>query len=954
VLIGTGAVVVLFAAWTFGHTPASAQTLDAGGLDVSKTADAAKVPAGTPIGFQIDASNTAQDPSVGSIIVESQKLPAPGSLSFFDYTGDLGDACPTPDCATRSFSMLASGSRGFRNLLAPGTYRITQSDPAPGFTLSSLHCDDGSSATPSTTDLGSATATVKLDPGETVRCRFTNTDPTEQPTERGYFYAEARLAPGTESGDINVNFNAPCHSTDPALLGSLNGSDGYCASVDPGAYDLTSTDPGPSFKLTSINCDDGSSPTPSTTDLASASATVNVDPGETVRCVLNYIDLRDPTTAHNVMLTDQLPTGPDIRWSMDPSVPGCSISGTTLTCAFGDLAAGESASVHVTSPSTNQSCGTYDNTAIAVADNLLQVQASASTTVVCQLAHLIVIKHVVNDNGGTSLAGDFAMTINGVTAEGGNSFAGAETPGTDKTLSTVGSYNVTESGPSGYGVTFSADCAGTVAFGQTKTCTVTNNDNAPALHLRKIVTNDNGGTALATAWTLHATGTGQFPTNLSGATPVDSGSTFSADTYTLGETGGLSGYTAGSWSCVVTGTQTPAIVTKAAVVVGLGDDVTCTISNDDIAPKLYLRKVVVNDNGGTKTVSDFTLTANGSGTNDLSGHSPLDSGAGLQADTWALSETNLYGYSASAWSCVGGTQSGSNITIGIGGSATCTITNDDQPGTIIIKKITKPVNTGSFGFTTTGSGYNGFNLPGGGQNTRMLNVGTYTLREGTQLGWILTGIGGSTDPNTPYNCTVSGSGGSTGVGNISTQTATISLKNGDTVTCVFENTGQGVTRTQGFWATHTPLANIAWFGGTAFGHTFPGVAGTAGIGDRTLCGRPIDTLGKLMGGFWSSVSTKSTGAKRAALDQARMQLVQQLLAAELNASAFGSVPSGGAGQFAAWEGAYCGTNTDAIKNAQQAAASFNSAGDNSTFTPGTSADSKNARAIASIVFWDTP
>ena len=42
-----------------------------------------------------------------------------------------------------------------------------------------------------------------------------------------------------------------------------------------------------------------------------------------------------------------------------------------------------------------------------------------------------------------------------------------------------------------------------------------------------------------------------------------------------------------------------------------------------------------------------------------------------------------------------------------------------------------------------------------------------------QLGWVLTGIGGSTDPNTPYNCTVTGSGGSTGVGDLNTQTATI-------------------------------------------------------------------------------------------------------------------------------------------------------------------------------------
>ena len=61
-----------------------------------------------------------------------------------------------------------------------------------------------------------------------------------------------------------------------------------------------------------------------------------------------------------------------------------------------------------------------------------------------------------------------------------------------------------------------------------------------------------------------------------------------------------------------------------------------------------------------------------------------------------------------------------------------------------------------------------------------------------------------------------------------------------------------------------------------------------------------------MGGFWSNIAKTTTGAKRSALDQARMQLLQQLLAAELNASAFGVSPS--TGTFAAWESAYCGTN----------------------------------------------
>ena len=65
------------------------------------------------------------------------------------------------------------------------------------------------------------------------------------------------------------------------------------------------------------------------------------------------------------------------------------------------------------------------------------------------------------------------------------------------------------------------------------------------------------------------------------------------------------------------------------------------------------------------------------------------------------------------------------------------------------------------------------------------------------------------------------------------------MDNGGTVTCVFENTGNGATRTQGFWATHPQLANIAWNGGSGFGHTFPGVTGVAGIDDKMLCGRTL-------------------------------------------------------------------------------------------------------------------
>ena len=39
----------------------------------------------------------------------------------------------------------------------------------------------------------------------------------------------------------------------------------------------------------------------------------------------------------------------------------------------------------------------------------------------------------------------------------------------------------------------------------------------------------------------------------------------------------------------------------------------------------------------------------------------------VNAGTYALSETNVAGYAAGDWSCVGGTQDGANITLALGG-----------------------------------------------------------------------------------------------------------------------------------------------------------------------------------------------------------------------------------------------------------------------------------------------
>src|SRR5206468_842505 len=80
-------------------------------------------------------------------------------------------------------------------------------------------------------------------------------------------------------------------------------------------------------------------------------------------------------------------------------------------------------------------------------------------------------------NGATATAANFTMTVTG-SSPSPASFAGTESPGTTVTLN-AGSYSVSETGPGGYAASLSAGCSGSIAAGETKTCTVTNDDVQP-------------------------------------------------------------------------------------------------------------------------------------------------------------------------------------------------------------------------------------------------------------------------------------------------------------------------------------------------------------------------------------------------------------------------------------------------------------------------------------------
>ena len=325
------------------------------------------------------------------------------------------------------------------------------------------------------------------------------------------------------------------------------------------------------------------------------------------------------------------------------------------------------------------SCTGAADERINIAGDVATIQLESGENVVCTYTNardtgtLIVRKEVKNDNGGILVAKDFSFKI-----DTGKGIVFNQDP-TNPLLGEnklekfpTGIYSITELEANQRGYTTSYDNCSKVEVnkGETTVCTITNDDIAPKLQLVKQVTINNGGTAVATDWNLKADG----PTPISGDGGVTSGDNFKAGTYTLSETG-PEGYNASAWSC----TNNIAVGEGNKITLGAGQSTVCTITNDDIAPILTLVKKLITDNGGDAEVGDFTLKAG-----DITFTSGVSQN--VNAGTYTLSESGPEGYSASAWSCVGGTQNGSNITLTEGQSATCTITNDDKPAKLTVVK----------------------------------------------------------------------------------------------------------------------------------------------------------------------------------------------------------------------------------------------------------------------------
>ncbi len=552
-----------------------------------------------------------------------------------------------------------------------GTYALSETGPA-GYAAGAWSCTAGTLA-------GS---NLTLAAGQVATCTINNNDVAP-------ILTLVKTVTNDNGGTVAAN-TVSLSAVGPVSVAGVSGAPAVTsATVKSGVYALSEANPA-GYTAGSWSCTAGT--------LAGSSLTLAN--GQTAICTINDNDISPVLTLAKTLTNDNGGTAV--------------VSSFTLTAAGPTPVSGTSGSAAVTSASVNagvyalSETGPAGYTASAWSCSAGTLAGSNLTlapgqTAVCSIdnnddpAKLTLVKTVTNDNGGINVVADFTLKATGPTTITGLTTAASVTNATVN----AGTYALSETGPAGYSASAWSCSAGTLTgsslalgSGQNATCTLSNNDISPKLTLVKTVTNDNGGASVVPDFALAATGPTPI-TGITGAAAVTNANV-NVGTYTLTESG-PTGYTAGAWSC------TAGTLTGNSLVLALNQSATCTINNNDISPKLTLVKTVTNDSGGSSVVADFTLKATGPTTITGMTSSASVTNANVNVGTYALSETGPSGYTAGAWSCDAGTLSGSNLTLALNQSATCTLNNNDTPATITLNKISNGA-TGAFVF----NGTNGF------------------------------------------------------------------------------------------------------------------------------------------------------------------------------------------------------------------------------------------------------
>ena len=358
-----------------------------------------------------------------------------------------------------------------------------------------------------------------------------------------------------------------------------------------------------------------------------------------------------------------------------------------------------------------------------------------------QGATITVVKKVINDNGGTKLVADFPLFLDS---------APIASSSTNEVL--PGAHVVSETSQTGYSATFSGDCDAqgniAVALGEHKVCSITNDDAQGILHVEKIITNDNGGTATST----------QFFFTVNGGEPIQfepegtNDLALNAGGYDIVEVNPLSGYAASYQNC-------------ENVMVSNGGETTCTITNNDQPASLAVIKLIANDNGGNAPMTDFALFV---------GQTPVGNGDPFEVapGNYVVSEAGAPGYAASY---SGDCDAQGNVSVALGEHKVCTITNNDSAPSITLIKNVMNDNGGNAEASDFDLLIGGIEVPSGVTTTVDSNV-PIEINEHAHAGYSFVSITGDA------KCPVALGGA-------------VTLDEGEYITCTITNDDQQATIT---------------------------------------------------------------------------------------------------------------------------------------------------------------
>lgn len=525
-----------------------------------------------------------------------------GSAQASNWTFNVNPAIN----GTSNFTMAAGTSTFTFTNVPPGAYTITEpNSPADyTFTGASGACTYGNND-------ASVTLTSSQNP-QTVNCTLVNTFTPPVPTTGSI--TVVKVVDNTAGGTLTPG-------DFPLFLDGNPVTNGVASSVSPGTYAVTETNATDYVASYSADCSTGS---------------ITVAAGESKTCTITntYVDPNAPPQTGTVtyildIISDDGGTSPASDFIIIPRVNGTAImqfygsaTGTTVTLPVGALTFSDGVAlgykIVTTSPGCHAILGPGDNVTCTITYDDLE------------RATVTYYVDVTSNNGGTSTASDVIILprINGYLI---TSFPGSAT-GTTVQLP-PGQLTFSDGVPWGYKiVTTSPGCHANLAPGDTAECTIYYDDYPPMMPTTSAVTmiinvtNDNGGTLSASDFIIMPRIDGAlmatFPGSASGTTTQ---LPFGNFTFSDGVPAGyvIMGASPGCYGFLAPGETRDCIVDYTDIAAG-----TATF---------YVN--VTNNNGGTSTASDFTITP-------IMNNDPEPSFPGSASGTTVTMRPGAMGYSA--------------------------------------------------------------------------------------------------------------------------------------------------------------------------------------------------------------------------------------------------------------------------------------------------------------------